>query len=426
MRNIAFRAGAADMFAPGGLQKADRNQAGPYQIGARADLLQLELVSDRGGFDALGPEWDSLFDRAGRSHQAFQQFGWLWHWCNHFGPCRAGRGMRFAVVTGRMGGRLVMVLPLVVERVLGLRQLAWMGDPVSQYGDVLVEPEFVGDADLRRALEFAVSATRADLILLRKVRADAAIAPVLSTMRTNIVGSEEAPFIDLAATPSKDVFDERQPQKSRRNRRRQMRRLEERGNVQLEELRPGVACQALTRIALAFKRAWLRRKGGFSRSIGDPKFDAFFADAASGVGPDTGLTASALRCAGEVTAINIALACKGRQLLHVVVYNSKFEKTAAGILHIEAAIHQALSRGETVFDFLAPRHDYKMAWASGTVAVNDHALGCNAAGRAWAHAYWTIVRPLAKLVIERLKSRRGSPKAVKKPAHEDGAAPQKP
>jgi CelD/BcsL family acetyltransferase involved in cellulose biosynthesis len=185
-----------------------------------------------------------------------------------------------------------------------------------------------------------------------------------------------------------------------------MRRLEERGRVVMEELQPGDDCRAVTLIAVSHKRAWLKRRGGYSRAIGDPRFAAFFADAAGGAGPSTGVTASVLRCAGETTAINISLVCKGRQHLHIVVYSSKFERSAAGILHIEAAIHRAIDRGDAAFDFLVPRHDYKMAWASGTTIVNDYAVGCNAAGKAWAHGYWRTLRPWAKSLVERVTSRR--------------------
>lgn len=406
MSNTAFRASAADVMGLSDAPAAYRDRAGPVHGLVPQGLLQLEIVTERAAFDTLEPEWDALFERAAKSHQAFQRFGWLWHWCNHYLPGSGNRGAGLAVVAGRAEGRLVMVWPLVIERVLGLRQLAWMGDTVSQYGDVVVEPAYATIGHLRRAYEFAVKATGADLVLLRKVRADAVVAPALAALGTTIVATDEAPFIDLAATPSREAFDERMPNKSRRNRRRQMRRLEERGRVAMEELQPGDDCRAVTQIAVSLKRAWLKRRGGYSRAIGDPRFAAFFGDAAGGEGPATGVSASVLRCAGEATAINIALACKGRQLLHIIVYNSKFERAAAGILHVEAAIHRAIGRGDAAFDFLAPRHDYKMVWASGTTVVNDHAVGCTAAGRAWAQGYWKTLRPWAKRLVERITSRR--------------------
>jgi len=99
------------------------------------------LVTDRAAFDALEPEWTDLFDRAGRGTQVFQTFNWNWHWCNHYlgDGSQGSAAPALAVVTARRAGRLVMVWPLVRERVAGLCQLSWMGEPVSQYGDVLTE-----------------------------------------------------------------------------------------------------------------------------------------------------------------------------------------------------------------------------------------------------------------------------------------------
>jgi CelD/BcsL family acetyltransferase involved in cellulose biosynthesis len=117
---------------------AARPRPNPAQ---QAAACTFELVSDRASFDALEAEWNDLFRRSGGGAQVFQTFIWNWHWCNHYLPAanEGSTAISLAVVTGRRAGRLVMVWPLVSESAAGLRQLAWMGEPVSQYGDVLVE-----------------------------------------------------------------------------------------------------------------------------------------------------------------------------------------------------------------------------------------------------------------------------------------------
>jgi CelD/BcsL family acetyltransferase involved in cellulose biosynthesis len=99
-----------------------------------------DVVRTRAGFDALEADWNDLFARTGRGEQMFQGFNWLWHWANHY----LRSSDELAIVTGRQDGRLMLVLPLTVERVAGLRQLSFMGAPVSQYGDVLTA--LAGDA----------------------------------------------------------------------------------------------------------------------------------------------------------------------------------------------------------------------------------------------------------------------------------------
>jgi CelD/BcsL family acetyltransferase involved in cellulose biosynthesis len=411
MSNTAFRANAADIMGLESRPSVFRDFLPAGMEAASGALLQLELIRSRAAFDALEPEWDALFARAAKSHQAFQRFGWLWHWCNHFGG--EGRSApSLAIVTGRVSGRLVMVWPLVVERVAGLKQLAWMGDPVSQYGDVLAEPQFASTAYLRQAYEHAVSASGADLVLLRKVRSDAVVAPLLAEINAPVVATEEAPFIDWSGMAGPKAFEDSLPAKSKRNRRRLMRRLEERGAVSIEELQPGESCSSATSIALAHKRSWLQRKKEYSRAFNDRRLDTFFAAVASGKGPDAGVSASVLRCGGEATSVNVALRCKGRELLHIIVYNSKFEKSGAGVLHMEATLRRAAEQGTAIYDFLAPRHDYKLAWASGSIAVNDHAIACNGAGWLVSDVYWKTIRPLLKRVVAAVADRRRPKVAV--------------
>ena len=56
--------------------------------------------------------------------QVFQTFNWNWHWANHYlGSSEGGiTGVELAIVTGRREGKLVMVWPLVTERVRGITQ----------------------------------------------------------------------------------------------------------------------------------------------------------------------------------------------------------------------------------------------------------------------------------------------------------------
>ena len=64
----------------------------PETVAAGATI---SVVSERASFDALEPEWNDLFRRAGRDAQLFQSFNWSWHWANHYlDPGRARRACR--------------------------------------------------------------------------------------------------------------------------------------------------------------------------------------------------------------------------------------------------------------------------------------------------------------------------------------------
>ncbi|MFM9939575.1 MAG: GNAT family N-acetyltransferase [Hyphomicrobiaceae bacterium] len=376
------------------LSTGDTAQAAPMR-------LDMTLIDTMAGFEALEAEWTSLLARSLQPHQVFQTFNWHWHWCQHYAARPGIRGATLAIVTGRRAGRLELILPLAMTRIAGLRQLSWMGEPVSQYGDAIAAPEAADLATLAAAFDFAVKATGADVANLRKVRADAQIAPLLVARHADIIDSEEAPYMSLANAPDYEAYESRAPSKRRKNRRRHMRRLEERGSVVFEQLSGTDLAAHLADYAIRLKRAQLKGKGGVAPTLADPRFAAFFADAAHSRGRPVGCQVMALRSGNEIAAMQIVLDHGTHRFLHVAVFAGKFEKCGVGGLLLEHAIANCFASGITTFDLLAPKHEYKMDFADGTVLVNDHAVGLTFAGRVYVRGILGM-RANVKTAIESL------------------------
>jgi CelD/BcsL family acetyltransferase involved in cellulose biosynthesis len=360
------------------------------------------LASTRAGFDALEAEWNDLFQRSGSGKQVFQTFNWNWHWANHYlgEPTQDTRTL--AVVTARRHGRLVLVWPLVKERSAGLTQLAWMGEPVSQYGDVLIEDGFDTTALLRDAWRFIERELAPDVARLRKVRDDAVIAPFLAEQSALATQRLEAPYLDLASAKDFADYEQRYSPRSRRNRRRLARRFEERGAMSIERHREGDRARELAVRAIALKREWLKDRGLVSPALADPRMVAFFADIAAAETRPVGCEISALSTDGEAAAIEIAVHCKDRTVMHVIVFNLKYEKAGAGVLLLEETIAKSFDGTCAVFDLLAPADGYKLDWADATVGVTDWALPISGKGRLYAKFYLGLARPAVKRAIEAL------------------------
>jgi CelD/BcsL family acetyltransferase involved in cellulose biosynthesis len=357
------------------------------------------LVTERASFDALEAEWNDLFWRAGRSAQVFQTFNWNWHWCNHYLAAASGEtGPSLAIVTGRRHGRLVMVWPLVSERVAGLTQIGWMGDPVSQYGDVLIEPDSL--PFLAEAWAFVTRELKPDLLRLRKVRDDAAIAALLGDLNAFPAEHHEAPYLDLASAPDFATFERRYSPRSRRNRRRLFRRLQELGPVAFERCREGPRARALAIKAVDLKREWLKERGLVSPALGDPRFASFFADVAQGTVRPAGCEVSALTSGGEPAAIEITLRCLDRILMHVIVFNLKYEKAGAGVLLLERTFAQSFGTNARTFDLLSPGDSYKLAWADASMGVTDWVIPLSARGWVFARLYLGLARPALKAALD--------------------------
>lgn len=370
--------------------------------------ISIAVARDRPAFDALEQDWNDLFRRAGRDTQLFQTFNWNWHWANHYlGP---GPGSRLssrprltpAVVTVRRDGRLVMLWPLVSERIAGLSVLRWMGEPVSQYGDVLMEAGPDTQGLVREVWRYITSRLGADAVALRKVRADAAVAPLFADLGLPRTGVEEAPWLDLASAPDFAAYEQRYSAKARKNRRRLMRRLEERGAVALVRHTGGVQARGAALAGIALKREALAATGRPAPALADPRFGAFFADVAEGRMRPAGCGVTVLESNGATAGVGIDITCNGRRAAHVLVHDPGLDACGAGVLLVQEWTRSASAEKVACFDFLAPAHAYKMDWADGTVTVEDFALGLTLAGRLYTNIYVGLLRERLKAGAEAL------------------------
>ena len=375
----------------------DRASVHPFPALGPAPRPVLDLVRTFDAFEALEAEWTALFERAGTDRHIFQTFNWLWHWANHF--LRDGGGVRLAIVTARDAGRLVMIWPLVVERSGPVTELAWMGEPVSQYGDLLIENGPDAMALMREAWAFVTRETGADVLRLRKVRQDSFIAPFLAELGADVTSDLKAPYLDLASAPSFTEYEKRYSSGAKRNRKRQRRRLEDRGPVTLTRVASGAEAEALTAQAFHFKHIWLRQRGIVSPALADPRTARFFADVTRADVRPAGCHVLALKCNDQPVALEIGLRCLGRTAIHIISYDPDFEKTAAGALLMEDSIRRACDDGLKVFDLLAPGDGYKLEWADDAVGVRDWAKPVTVLGRAYVTLYLGLIRNGSKRAI---------------------------
>ena len=149
--------------------------------------------------ETLEESWNALFERIGKSSHLFQSFNWNWHWARIFAANSAETPpqQRLAVVSAHSGDTPVLIFPLVEHVHMGVRTLSWMGDPLSQYGDILLDTAINREDALFQAWQYINEALRPDLIILRKVRDDATIIPSLRATGARVIESTRAPYLDL-------------------------------------------------------------------------------------------------------------------------------------------------------------------------------------------------------------------------------------
>lgn len=367
---------------------------------ARDECLGYAVLRSRAEFDALEGEWNDLFARAGSRTNVFQTFNWNWHWANHY-LGEAGCDCELALITVRRQGRLVALWPLVLVRRLGLKIAKWMGEPVSQYGDALIDLQ----ENPAEITELSWAALNRELgahaLHLRKIRSDAAALPLIECAGATLTAREEAPYLDLASAPDFSVYEERYSAKARKNRRRLARRLADLGPITLQTLAGVASARAAALDAIALKRRSLQETGRMSPALEDARFAAFFADAAEGRGRPCGCRVSRMQVGEQLAASTIDVTGNGTCAAHLIVHAPQFDACGAGTLMTERWIGAASDDGFAVFDFLAPAHAYKREWADGAVTVSDYAVATSPIGVLVVAAYYALLRPRVKAAVER-------------------------
>jgi CelD/BcsL family acetyltransferase involved in cellulose biosynthesis len=377
----------------------DRSTAAPapstVEEASAPASLELAVITTLEGFQALESDWNVLAADAGQSIHVFQGFNWNWHWARHF----LSSTRRLSIVTGRRAGRMVMLWPLVTERTHGLHVVAWMGEPVSQYGDVLVESGPESLSLLRQGWAFVVSTLKPDLVRLHKTRADSTIAPLLAQVNPTVTQRLEAPFLDLSSAPTFAAYEDRYTVKARKNRRRLLRRLEEQGPVTVRSYAAGPEASQIAQRAIHMKRVWLAEKGLVSPALSDARTLAFFESIALDTSRPVDIRVSTLTCADELAAVEIAFKCHDRLAIHIMAYDLSYEKAAAGVLLLERLLQTSLETGVATYDLMAPGDGYKKEWADATVGVTDYAVPLTLKGFGYARGWLGFVRPRLKAAI---------------------------
>jgi CelD/BcsL family acetyltransferase involved in cellulose biosynthesis len=361
--------------------------------------FRFEVVRDLAGLDGVKEAWDRLAERSAAPQQGFQAFAWMRSWAVHY----ADDGHELAIVLGYRRGELALIWPLGARKRLGGRVVEFLGEPLCQYHDVLIERRAGADAVLAAALRH-LEETPYDVLALRRVRADSKLATLLIEAGATVDRREVAPFIDFAGAGNFEEFERTLPSKARASRRRRMRRIRELGEIAFETCESPARADELIETAMVFKREWALKDGRYAPAAFDPRFERCFRDAARPGEPNASLRVFAMLCDGRPIGVEISYAYKGRLFAHVLAPDPAYAKYGLGNALADAAIQAAFAQGYRTYDLLAPADPYKAAWTKDGVEVLDFTL---TASRRGALLHWLAFGPGRRLA--RAAAKRAPP-----------------
>jgi CelD/BcsL family acetyltransferase involved in cellulose biosynthesis len=318
----------------------------------RLNPLEVEGVTSPRDLEALQGEWRWLWARCPGA-TTFQRPEWLLPWYRHFGPYFSPREPW--VVTLRSEGRLVGLAPLAVREENGARVVRLLGEGLSDYLDVLMDPELAPHGT--RAL-FAWLARRGehwDTCVFEQLREGSPLlrTPVPPGWGEHTEVQETCPQTRLPWTVGGRLAS---------NLRQARRRLERLGPVRVEEADAGNLESLLDTLVQLHGASW-RRRGG-PGMLEEASLQSFHREVARGL-----LTARALRLyVLRVAERPVAVFHGFRDGAHVRYYlggfDPAFERYSVGSLVVAHALEEAGRSEATRFDFLRGPEPYKYTWGA--------------------------------------------------------------
>lgn len=343
---------------------------GPIPIkGARAaqQPWRVKTITSRDEFLSLESDWKGLEERSPEA-TIFQRFGWCKAWVE--ATQAVGLPETLRIVTIRSGVRLVAVWPLALRTLYGARLAHWLGEPATQYGDVLMEPSEHRPAWFAAAWNEIKSWRDIDGVQLRRVRDDSALCafPEVSG-DANIVASAAAPFVDFENSPTSLNESLGRRGRTHCSLRRHLRRLEAVGAVDFELIESTEAQRQAVSEALALKQIWLAAKGLASAGHHHPANEGFLrALAMRGE-----FVVARMTVGGESAAFEIGMTRRDKRYYSMLQsYDLRFAAHGPGQLLLWHVLRRNKEIGISLFDFLAPVQRHKREWASGEIGVNDY------------------------------------------------------
>ncbi len=382
-----------------GLRQAEPVTAAP--VLTMPHVTRISILSDAADLAALESGWRQLEANSPHHSNVFQSFDWLHTWALVYGASAGPSPLH--IVLGYRGSQLVFAWPLMRAKAGPLTILRWMSEPVSQYGDVLVDKAENPEIWMAKALAELRQTPGVDAIRLRHVRADAASAPFLRKFFRDARLPEQAPWLDLSAYADEAAYDARYSAVQRKRRKKYRKSLEDAaGPVVFDVLRPGLATDEAIDQAIGLKSAWIESRGRRNQVLNCAEVKTFFKHLARMESGNVQLVISALTAGGKPVSWEIGLRQRAMHFAFLTSHVTALEKYSPARLHMDLAQRLALKNGVKAYDLMVPNDIYKESWSSHRCDVSDYHLPLSARGWMFGILFLEQLRPILRKAYYRM------------------------
>jgi CelD/BcsL family acetyltransferase involved in cellulose biosynthesis len=302
-------------------------------------------------FQSLEPVWWELWRRA-RPSTPFQSPAWLIPWWRHFHPGE------LATAAAWHDGRLIGLAPFYLEDGALGRRLLPVGISVSDYHDVLLDPERESEAaqDLMAAFDNEPSWESLECEELPPGAAALAL-PKPSNSAEVVAPQSPCPVLDLSGGSLAKAV----PYGRRRHLNLARNRAGRRG-FKIESARGGALPDAFEHLIRLHALRW--ESQGERGVLADPRVCAFHREILPRLDREGLLRFYLLNIEGTVAAAFYGFHHADIGYAYLTGFDPTYSFESPGVILIAHAIEQAIAEGAREFHFLRGRESYKHQWGA--------------------------------------------------------------
>jgi CelD/BcsL family acetyltransferase involved in cellulose biosynthesis len=368
--------------------------------------MQIEIITDRAGFEALREPWAQLQERV-TATSVFMTWEWQFLWWKHYGD---GQALRLVVV--RHAGVVTGILPLYLQnrRVLRLvpvkilRNVGTGGDTAPDYLDPLIDPAHAEEIANLLAQQVLGSTLAYDQLKLadfdpaspfaKALRAQ--LGPKDAARRESV--SARISFIPLPA--SWDAYLETLHRDRRNVVRRFRRKLEALPAARFFTWQdPKTLDSAIDRLIELHLMRWTDRSD--SHAFSSQAYIGFHREVMHACLEKGWLRLFCIEAEGQIMAMLYCYRYRDRMYYFQGGFDPGMSKLRPGLVMMGHAIEQAILEGAGVYDMLRGEYDFKTQWAKEKHDTVQIAFSRNTPGGLTWHLRTEVLPALKKRFVSK-------------------------
>lgn len=338
-------------------------------------MLQYTILTSDAEVDAIAGEWKQLYTIYGTS--PFSSYEWFNIW-RHTTGITHDRILH--IVTGRVDGKLVALLPLAVIKRKGFRIAHNTGLEAFFQCDLLCkDPNYA--EELWRASR---NSGLYDFAHLRDVCPDSMYENSLSAFATTHERNR-APYLQLTWKTSQE-WEASLPHRLTKDLRRRQRRLEEKGKVTYEIYRELPLPEGMVDAMVEEKAAWCRQQG-IKGMFNHPDVISFFHQLIEHNARSGTLLFARMKCGEATITHHFMITWKKKIFSYVVSADYEWFQYSPGHLANMRAIGWAIENGYEEFDHMQGDFLYKYQFSNEVRESKEYTFSTSIYGRLGAKIF---------------------------------------